>query len=129
MKLRSLIMLTFCLVLATVGVRAQDESKVLTDEEDARVATLPARQNAVTNLLASGDESRASGDIAKAARAWNRAGRFQLMLNKPDDAIATYRKALALLRNTREVQTRVDSLNGLAAVYKHLGQYDEANYF
>lgn len=127
MKLRSLITLTFCLVLATVGVRAQDDSKALTDEEDARVATVAARQDAVTNLLASGEQSRASGDVVKAARAWNRAGRFQLMLNKPDDAIATYHKALAVLTNTREVQTRVDSLNGLAAVYKHQGRYDEAN--
>ena len=129
MKLRSVTTLTFCLVLATVGAQAQDDSKVSTDEEDARVATVAARQDAVTNLLASGEQSRASGDIVKAARAWNRAGRFQLKLNKSDDAIATYRNAVAVLRNTREAQTLVDSLNGLAAIYKHLGQYDKANYF
>src|SRR5215213_5413808 len=126
MKLRSLITLAFCLVLSTVALRAQEESRTGTDEEDARVATVAARQNAVTTLLASGDQSR-SDDHVKAARAWNRAGRFQLMLNTPDDAITTYHKALDLLGNTGDVQTRVDSLNGLAAVYKHLGRDPEAN--
>ena len=96
MKLRLLTTLTFCLVLPTVALRAQENSKGLTDEEDARVATVAARQNAVTTLLASGDQWR-NDDHVKAARAWNRAGRFQLILNKPDDAIATYRKALDLL--------------------------------
>ncbi|HYV12555.1 MAG TPA: CHAT domain-containing tetratricopeptide repeat protein [Pyrinomonadaceae bacterium] len=125
MKRRSLITLTFCLVLPTVALRAQENSKGLTDEEDARVATVAARQSAITTLLASGDQSRDDG--VKAARAWNRAGRFQLLLNTPDDAIATYRKALDVLRNTNDVQTRVESLNGLAAVYKHMGKYAEAN--
>jgi CHAT domain-containing protein/tetratricopeptide (TPR) repeat protein len=49
------------------------------------------------------------------------------MLNTPDDAIATYRRALDLLGNPGDVRTRVDSLNGLAAVFKHLGRYAEAN--
>lgn len=129
MKLRWLITLTFCLVLPTVAVRAQDDSKVLTDEEDARVATVAARTDAATNLLASGDQWRGSGDVVKAARAWNRAGRFQLLLNKPEDAITTYQKALDVLRNTANVHTRVDSFNGLAAVYKHLSKFDEANHF
>ncbi|HSL54520.1 MAG TPA: tetratricopeptide repeat protein, partial [Pyrinomonadaceae bacterium] len=105
MKVRSLITLTFCLVLTTVAVRAQDESRTSTDEEDARVATVSERENAVTNLLASGDESRGRGEGVKAARAWNRAGRFQLMLNKPDEAITTYRKALDV--NRSDVQMRV----------------------
>ena len=124
--MRSLTALAFCLVLSTVALRAQEDSKVLTDEEDARVATVAARQNAVTTLLASGDQWL-SGDHVKAARAWNRAGRFQLMLNTPDDAIATYNKALNVLGNQGDVQTRVDSLNGLAAVYKHLNRFAEAN--
>ncbi len=125
MKVRSLITLTFCLVLTTVAVRAQDESRTSTDEEDARVATVAERENAVTNLMASGDESRGRGEGVKAARAWNRAGRFQLMLNKPNEAIATYSKARDV--NRSDVQMRVDSLNGLAAAHKHLDQCDEAN--
>ena len=127
MKPRWIITLTFCLVLPTVALRAQEDNKALTDEEDARVATVAARQNAVTNLLASGDQFRGSGDNVKAARAWNRAGRFQLMLNTPDDAIATYHKALDALGNTSDVQTRIDSLNGLAAVYKYQDKFSEAN--
>lgn len=127
MKTRLLTTLAFCLVLSTVALRAQEDSKALTDEEDARVATVAARQNALTTLLASGDQFRAGGDNVKAARAWNRAGRFQLLLNKPDDALATYQKALDVLGNTGEVRTRVDSLNGLATVYKHLSKYTEAN--
>lgn len=125
MKLRLLITLTFCLFLSTVALRAQEDSRALTDEEDARVATVAGRQSAVTNLLAAGEQWRADG--VKAARAWNRAGRFQLLLNTPDDAIATYRKALNALSNTRAVKTRVDSLNGLAAVYRHVGKCAEAN--
>lgn len=126
MKLRSLITLAFCLLLPTVALAAQEETRALTDEEDARVATVAARQNAVTTLLMSGDQWRGSGDNVKAARAWYRAGRFQLLLNKPDDAIAIYRKAMDVLRNTPDVQARVDTLNGLAAAYKHLGKYAEA---
>jgi len=122
-------MLAFCLVLATVALRAQEDTGVLTDEEDARVATVAARQTSVTNLLAISDHWRGSGDDVKAARARNRAGRFQLMLNQPDEAIATYRKALDVLRNTQHVRMRIDSLNGLAAVYKHLEQCAEANSF
>src|ERR1051325_820500 len=105
MKLRSLTTLAFCLVLSSVAIQAQ-EDKAGTDLEDARVATVAARQDAVTNLLASGDQSSGHGDNVKAARAWNRAGRFQLILKKPDEALATYHKALDL---TSDVQTRVDS--------------------
>jgi len=104
-------------------LQAQEEAKALTDEDDARVATVAARQNAITNLLATGNQLRDAGDTVKAARTWNRAGRFQLRLNNPDEAIAIYRKAL----NVRDPQTRIDTLNGLASAYKHLTRYDEAN--
>jgi CHAT domain-containing protein len=126
MRLRSLVLLAFCFVWPIVRLQAQDEAKALVDEEDARVTGLAARQNAVTTLLTAGNQLRDAGEELKAARALNRAGRFQLELNQPDQAIATYRSALKVLRQTSDPQTRIDTLNGLAGVYKHTSKCAEA---
>ena len=117
MKPRLLLLLAFCLAWPTFSIQAQSE-KLLTDLEDARITSVAARQEAVANLLKAGNEFRDAGDNVKAARAWNRAGRFQLHLSEPDQAAETYQKALGLLEQTSEVQTLVDSLNGLAGVYQ-----------
>ncbi len=127
MMLRALLMFAFCLAWPIVALQAQENGKTLTDEEDARVATVAAREDAITNLLSTGDQLRDAGDKVEAARAWNRAGRFQLRMNKPEEAIATYRKALNVLSRISAPQTRIDSLNGLAGAYKHLSKCDEAN--
>ncbi len=127
MMARALLMFAVCLVWPTVALRAQENGKTLTDEEDARVATVAARQNAVTNLLSTGEQLRDAGDKVEAARAWNRAGRFQLRMSKTEDAIATYRKALDVLSKVSAPQTRIDSLNGLAGAYRYLSRCNEAN--
>src|SRR5205823_4517622 len=110
------------------GIRpqAQEHTKALTDEEDARLTSVAARKSAVTNFLTAGNQFRDAGDQLNAARAWNRAGRIQLQLTQPDEAIATYRNALAVLRNTSDARTLVDSLNGFANVYNHLSESDKA---
>ena len=127
MMLRALLLFAVCLASPIVALQAQEDGKTQTDEEDARVATVAARQNAITSLLANANQLRDAGDEVKAARAWNRAGRFQLKMNKPEEAIATYRNALNVLSKISAPQTRIDGLNGLSGAYKHLTQCAEAN--
>ena len=92
-KPRLLFVLTLWLACSIVEVRAQESDKTRADEEDARVSSVVARQNAVTTLMAAGDQFRDAGDEVNAASAWNRAGRFQLKLNQADQAITTYNRA------------------------------------
>jgi len=113
MKTRLLLIAAFCLLSPTVALLAQSETRSFTDEEDARVATVAARQNAVTESLTAGDRFHNAGDNEKAASEWNRAGRFQLKLNKPEDAIVTFQRAVDVLATNPDSKTRVDSLNGL----------------
>ena len=127
MRLRSLLILVFCLAWPTVTLQAQENEKFSTDAEDARVATVAARQNATANLITSANQFHDAGEDVQAARAWNRAGRFQLQLNRPAEALVTYRQALNVLRRTRDPQTQIDSLNGLGNTYKHMSRYPEAN--
>ena len=121
MRLRSL-MLAFCFLWPAASLQAQEEARALTDEQDVRVATVAAREAAATQLLAEGNQARDTGDESRAASAWNRAGRFLLRLNKHSEAIATYRNALEILKNTSEHRTRIDTLNGLASVYERSSQ-------
>ncbi|HEX7333438.1 MAG TPA: CHAT domain-containing protein [Pyrinomonadaceae bacterium] len=121
MRLRPL-MLAFCFLLPAASLQAQEEARALTDEQDVRVATVAAREAAATQLLAEGNQARDAGDAARAASALNRAGRFLLKLNKQSEAIATYRNALEILKNTSEHRTRIDTLNGLAGAYERSSQ-------
>ena len=127
MKVRSsLLVLAFCCACPVVCVQAQQNEKTLTNEEDARISGVVARQNAVANLLQAGNQFRDAGENEKAARAWYRAGRFQLQLFQPDQAAETYRNALRMLKHTRDRQMFVDALNGLASVYRHKLECDKA---
>ena len=82
MKTRLLLIAAFCLLSPTIALLAQSEARSFTDEEDARVATVAARQNAVTESLTAGDRFNNAGDNVKAASEWNRAGRFQLKFRR-----------------------------------------------
>lgn len=126
MKMRLLLIAAFCLLWPAFALHPQGEAKAFTDEEDARVATVSARQNAVTDSLTAGDRFHNAGDNVKAAGEWNRAGRFQLKLNKPEEAIATFQRALDALATKPDPRTRVDSLNGLARAYERAGEPDKA---
>jgi len=126
MRPSPLLIILVCVVWPTVAAQAPENEKVSTDLEDARVATVVARQNAVTNLQTSASQLHEAGEEVKAARAWNRVGRFQLRLNKPDEALAAYRQALDLLQTNPDPKTHVDSLNGLADVYRQSSKCEEA---
>jgi CHAT domain-containing protein len=123
MKNPPLLLLAFCCIFS-VRVQAQDVDKTRVDEDDARITTVSARQDAAANLLTMGQQLHAAGNELEAARAWNRAGRFQLQLNQPDDALATYNNALKDAAS--DPATRIDSLNGLARANQHLSKCAEA---
>ena len=124
--MRSLLLLTFCLLWPTSALPAQEDTKAFTDEQDARVATIAARQNAVAESWAAGNKFHEAGDNVKAASEWNRAGRFQLRLHKPKEAIATFQRALDVVRTHPDTQTHIDTLNGLARAYERIRQCDGA---
>jgi len=123
MKIRFLLIAAFCLLSPTVAVRAQ---VTFTNVEDARLATVAARQNALTERLTAGERFRDAGDNVKAASEWNRAGRFQLKLNQQQEAIATFQRALDGLTTNSDPKTRVDSLTGLARAYARSDKLDKA---
>jgi len=123
MKIRFLLIAAFCLLSPTVAVRAQ---VTFTNVEDARLATVAARQNALTERLTAGERFRDAGDNVKAASEWNRAGRFQLKLNQQQEAIATFQRALDGLTTNSDPKTRVDSFTGLARAYARSDKLDKA---
>ena len=123
MKIRFLLIAAFCLLSPTIAVHAQ---VTFTDVEDARIATVAARENAVTESLTAGERFYNAGDNVRAASEWNRAGRFQLKLNRQQEAIATFARALDGLKTNADPKTRVDSLNGLARAYARAGKVDKA---
>jgi tetratricopeptide (TPR) repeat protein len=106
-------------------LRAQDED-VLAREDDERVTTTEERERTLASLVAAASRLRNTGETLRAARALNRAGRLQLKLSLPQDALASYREALAILKRTPDTTAEVESLNGLGATYSHLSRCTEA---
>lgn len=115
-------------LLLAPAARAQDE-EILAREGDESATTTEQRQHSLNTLSTSARQASDVGDLLKAARYLNRAGRLQLRLNQPQDALASYQTALALLKRTPDPTIEVDSLNGMAAAYKHLSKCDEAQTF
>ena len=77
MRLRSLLLLVLCVVCPLAEPHAQQDVKALADEEDARLTTDEARQQALSTLLTAAQQSLNAGLELEAARAWNRAGRLR----------------------------------------------------
>jgi CHAT domain-containing protein len=120
-KLHPLLLLLMlgCALWLSHAARAADEAAATTEE----------RQRALASLLEAARRARDSGEAAEAARLLNRAGRLQLKLNLPQDALATYGDASALLEKSPDPEPAVDSLNGLAAAYNHLSKCGKARPF
>jgi CHAT domain-containing protein len=95
-------------------------------EADERITTVEERQRAVTTLLAQSDELRKSGRTIEAARTLNRVGRFQIRLLLKSEALATFQEALKLLEQTPDIETRIESLNGMGEAYDKLSDCDRA---
>ncbi len=125
MRLRPLLLLVLCVVCPLAEPHAQQDVKALADD-DARLTTVEARQQALSTLLTAAQQSLNAGLELEAARAWNRAGRLQIQLNLPEEAITTYLNALKVLAHSPDPATQTDSLNGLAKAHTDLGQCDKA---
>jgi CHAT domain-containing protein len=115
------------LVLLPVVSQAQNET-VLSRQTDESARTREEREQ-VRNILLDAAKQFAGSEPAKAAGFLNRAGRLQLRLNSSQDAIVTYQAALKLLKPLPESPVRIDSLNGLAAVYFQLSDCTQAQKF
>ena len=101
------------------------QESILARQSDESERTRDDRQRALTILLAAGNQF-ADQDPLKAARYFNRAGRLQLRLNSSSEAIATFQKALDLIKDNSDSNERIDLLNGIATVYMSLSKCDEA---
>ncbi|HKQ05243.1 MAG TPA: CHAT domain-containing protein [Blastocatellia bacterium] len=96
---------------------ATESARQLADGADDTAISLKDRQEALKKLTEAAQLFLDSGQKEEAARALNRAGRLQLLLNAPNDAINSHRQALTLLKPAAPPDVEVDSLNGMAAAY------------
>jgi CHAT domain-containing protein len=127
-KLRLIPLLLICIWLSVSAPQAQNDD-VLSRQADESATTTEERQRSLATLLTAASQFRDSGEALKAARFLNRAGRLQLKLNSPQDALATFQDALTILKQTPDPTIHVDSLNGMSAVYNRLSNCDEAQTF
>jgi CHAT domain-containing protein len=91
-------------------------------EDDYRITNIDQRRSAIAELGKRADELRKSGQVVDAVRALNRVGRFQIQMYLADQASNTFQQALALLEQQPDVETKIDSLNGLASSYDNLSK-------
>src|SRR2546421_12124155 len=92
----------FSLVLCARSPEAQDAAEsarqfVAAADDDA--VSLEGRQEALRKLEEAAGLFLSAGEREEAARALNRAGRLQLLLNAPKDALETHSRALSLLKD------------------------------
>src|SRR3954463_9652306 len=120
-------LLVMAFVLPSARARAGGDEGVLVRESDERAISAEERERALGALLSEAGRLRAAGETVRATRFLNRAALLQLLLNRTDEALATYRDALAANETAHDLPTEVDSLNGLGSVQSHLSMCDEAN--
>ncbi|MFL6286002.1 MAG: CHAT domain-containing protein [Pyrinomonadaceae bacterium] len=121
----TLLVMTF--VLPSALARAGRDEDVLVRESDERAISAEERERALGALLSEASRLRDAGETLRATRFLNRAGRLQLLLNRTDESLATYKDALAANETSQDLPTEVDSLNGLGSVQSHLSMCKEAN--
>src|SRR5712672_1364029 len=100
-----------------------DEARRAASVAETSVFTLEAREAALKQLQEAVRLFLLAKDTVEAAQILNRVGRLQLVLNDPLAAIESHKRALALLEQKPSDRIRVDSLNGLAAIY--MRRYEE----
>lgn len=122
------LLLLLCISWPASALKAQDET-VLAREDDESATTTEERQRTLASLLTDAIQLRNAGETLQAARVLNRAGRLQLKLSLPQDALVSYQDALTILKRTPDPTIQVDSLNGEGATYSHLSKCDEAQNF
>jgi CHAT domain-containing protein/tetratricopeptide (TPR) repeat protein len=120
--------LLLCLFLALAGFPSgalTQVSDVLTRESDERVSSLEERQQTVATLLSAAEAAINSDDPVKAARFLNRAGRLQLLLSHPLEALKSHQQALSTIKD-QDASTKIASLNGVAAAYTYMRKCRDA---
>ena len=113
-----LVLLCFALTVHAQGpTNALETARQLAAGANDNAVTLEDRQDALKKLKDAAQLFLGAGEKLEAARALTRAGRLQLLLNSPADAITAHNQALALLKESPSVEVEVDNLNGLASAY------------
>jgi CHAT domain-containing protein len=110
-----------CLAVA-LSARVQETAEAQSVDDDYLITSIDERRRAVVELRKKADELRRSGQVVDAARTLNRVGRFQIGMYVADEAIQTFQQALQLLDQQPDLQTKIDSLNGLASSYDNLSK-------
>ncbi len=120
-----LIFVALCFAVA-LSARVQESAEAQSVEEDYLITRIDELRRAVVELRQQADELRLSGQVIDAARTLNRVGRFQIRMYVADEASQTFQQALQLLDQQPDIQTKIDSLNGLASSYDNLSKCDLA---
>ncbi|HEV2826158.1 MAG TPA: CHAT domain-containing protein [Pyrinomonadaceae bacterium] len=118
------IFVALCCAVALSSRVQQAADDAQTVEDDYRITRLDERQRAVAELRKNADQLRTSGQVIEAVRTLNRVGRFQIRMYVADEAIQTFQQALQLIEQQPDIQTKIDSLNGLASSYDNLSKCD-----
>lgn len=126
-----LVVLTLLLFFApqTPGqgtISAGDTARKLITEANDNSPTKGEREEALKKLEEAARLFLNVDEKREAARALNRVGRLHLLLNAPEQALASHNEALSLLKQSPWVEGEVDNLNGLADVYMRLQKRDDA---
>ena len=105
----------------------KEKARQIAATANDKAVTLEERREALKNLEEAVRLYMSAGETMEAARALNRVGRLQLILNTPQDVLSSHNKALRLLDHSPNPQIEIDNLNGLAAAYLYLQDTDRAN--
>lgn len=108
------------------ALEAQDRPASVSEEPIENLTTVAARQQALAAALKSAQELRQAGELLKAAQALNKAGQLQLILSLPEKALHTFEENRKLADQVNDPAAKVDALNGVGAVYVHVGDYEKA---
>jgi len=117
------IFVALCFAVA-LSARVQESAEAQSVEEDYLITRIDELRRAVVELQRKADELLLAGQVIDAARTLNRVGRFQIRMYVADEASQTFQQALRLLDRQPDIQTKIDSLNGLAASYDNLSKCD-----
>lgn len=107
-----------------VGSQTSEDS-IAARQSDEVARTRAERQHALAFLLEAARRSRDT-EPAKAAGFLNRAARLQIRLNNSKAALATYRDALKLLDRSPDATTKIETLNGIAALHLQFSECEKA---
>ncbi|HEX8456465.1 MAG TPA: CHAT domain-containing protein [Pyrinomonadaceae bacterium] len=95
--------------------KAETARRIVAETDDA--TSLAGRQEALGRLQEAARLLSDAGETIEAARVLNRAGRLQLKLFAPEEALRSHLEAAALVEQKPSVEVEVDTLNGLGMAY------------